>query len=565
MKINQLLKEKISKKAAIIIIVIASILVVTSVGGFIYYQTRNNLNNPNPSDENKEEDNTNDSDEIEEENNESEEENNENVVEGTIYKVAKWNNSVVYNHDKSFFKDGDGFNSDPDDNATYIPYKYFNVATLTTGETVVRVTCEWEMDEIFIVDNNNNIKLLAKYSSSDKEELISGIIIDKGSTIPEIYPEGDITYKGQTLEFQYHGLVNDEYAIDETKATKVDTTEFGDLYEYKYFVSEDLYVRRFYLKTPDKTAIHYYELKNVDIDNDDGTLKVNWLDSSNKTLSFEMPISNCGSGGPRLHIKGFDPSDGIKIGTITINGRPLYKLNDDVILKLLYDEYYQEGWEGHDYSFEKYKTLLTSVVYQDDLGEWIVLANDKYSHSAECGKPVIYLYPEKNTYVNVSVGANVTVSDPTYVFGGWKNVLARPNGNLTYQGKEYESLFWEGRGNGLYPNVSGIGKVVTQDKLISTVKEDLKSQGLNDKEIADFIEFWKDHLPTTPYVKLTWLTTEEMNTLAPLRVSPKPDTVIRVFLDAKGLNSPIKLTPQQFTKKERNGFTLVEWGGLLKK
>lgn len=56
-----------------------------------------------------------------------------------------------------------------------------------------------------------------------------------------------------------------------------------------------------------------------------------------------------------------------------------------------------------------------------------------------------------------------------------------------------------------------------------------------------------------------------MNILAPLRVNPNPTTVIRVFLDAKGLDTPITLTPQTFTKPERVGFTLVEWGGLLRK
>ena len=114
-----------------------------------------------------------------------------------------------------------------------------------------------------------------------------------------------------------------------------------------------------------------------------------------------------------------------------------------------------------------------------------------------------------------------------------------------------------------YYDEGNIGKVVTQKELITTIKKDLANQGLNSKEIADFVDFWQDHLPKTPYVKLTWLTTEEMNVLAPLEVSPKPDTIIRVFLDAKGLEKPIPFTAQKLTKIERNGFTLVEWGGLL--
>lgn len=527
-------KESNNRKTIIILVVIITILSATLVGGYIYFQSKNNVdNNANNIDNN----------------------NNDNIVETGTYQVLNWNNSIAYNPSKSFYKE-------PSEDS-----EYTNVATLKTGETVVRVA-EWWSEDYFLVDSNNNITFLAKYSTSDEDYLVSGIKIDNESTIPEIFPESDITYKEQILEFTYHGLEDGEHAPDESKGTKLQSTDYGDLYEYKFFVSDDLYVRRFYVKTPDKKATHYYELKNIDIYNDDRTLKVNWDDNANKTITWEMPMSSCGNNGSRLHIKGYTTSMGTKIGITTTN-KPLYRLTDDKLLKLLYDEYYydsgeDDGW-NHNLGFTEFKTKLTSVVYQDDLGEWIVLQNDKYSHAAECGKPVIYLYPEKDTYVNVEVGANVSISDPLYISGGWKNVLARPNGILTYQGKEYDSLFWEGIGFGTYPNVNKVGRVVTQDNLISTIKKDLKDQGLTQKEIADFIEFWKDYLPNAPYVKLTWLTTEQMKTLAPLKVNPKPDTVIRVFLDAKGLEKPIKLTPQKLTKIERKGFTLVEWGGLLKK
>lgn len=92
----------------------------------------------------------------------------------------------------------------------------------------------------------------------------------------------------------------------------------------------------------------------------------------------------------------------------------------------------------------------------------------------------------------------------------------------------------------------------------------MKEMGLSDKEIADFKEFWLPKMPATPYVRLSWLLTPEMDTLAPLAVSPKPDSSIRVFLDFEGLNSKIDIAPQVLPHYERKGFTLVEWGGLLK-
>ena len=71
-------------------------------------------------------------------------------------------------------------------------------------------------------------------------------------------------------------------------------------------------------------------------------------------------------------------------------------------------------------------------------------------------------------------------------------------------------------------------------------------------------------LPDSKYVRLSWLTNKDMDKLAPLSISPKPQSVIRVFLDFSGLNAKSDLKPQVLPKFTRSGFTAVEWGGLLK-
>jgi len=165
---------------------------------------------------------------------------------------------------------------------------------------------------------------------------------------------------------------------------------------------------------------------------------------------------------------------------------------------------------------------------------------------------VIYLYPEQPTHVSVKVGADVTVSEPEYG-NGW-NVLAEPTGKQT--------LFWEGTGFGMYPAVN-TGFVVAQENLEATLWKHLQQLGLNERESIDFMEFWLPHMPTTPYVRLTWFGTKEMDELAPLYVRPRPDTVIRIFLDFEGLQKPVTMQPQTLSSIPRKGFTLVEWGGLL--
>lgn len=47
----------------------------------------------------------------------------------------------------------------------------------------------------------------------------------------------------------------------------------------------------------------------------------------------------------------------------------------------------------------------------------------------------------------------------------------------------------------------------------------------------------------------------------PLKIMPTPDTLIRVMMEFKGLKKPINLENQKLEKVERNGYTVVEWGG----
>jgi hypothetical protein len=52
--------------------------------------------------------------------------------------------------------------------------------------------------------------------------------------------------------------------------------------------------------------------------------------------------------------------------------------------------------------------------------------------------------------------------------------------------------------------------------------------------------------------------------LAPLTISPRPDTVIRVFMDYQVLAQPIKVKEQLIKTPARRGFTVVEWGGAIR-
>ena len=46
-----------------------------------------------------------------------------------------------------------------------------------------------------------------------------------------------------------------------------------------------------------------------------------------------------------------------------------------------------------------------------------------------------------------------------------------------------------------------------------------------------------------------------------LNVNPNPDTIIRIFISIKKLETSINVKPQKLVSTERKGFTVIEWGG----
>src|SRR3989338_2791402 len=79
-----------------------------------------------------------------------------------------------------------------------------------------------------------------------------------------------------------------------------------------------------------------------------------------------------------------------------------------------------------------------------------MLKKAKYQSLLECGKPVIYLYPETEQDIHVEVKPNggFTKTEPLYGTDGWY-VRATPESKIyNYTDKQtYPYLFWEGHGS----------------------------------------------------------------------------------------------------------------------
>ena len=49
--------------------------------------------------------------------------------------------------------------------------------------------------------------------------------------------------------------------------------------------------------------------------------------------------------------------------------------------------------------------------------------------------------------------------------------------------------------------------------------------------------------------------------MMPLDINPEPETIIRVLMGWKKLDTTIDIEEQKLKKAERTGYTVVEWGG----
>lgn len=185
-------------------------------------------------------------------------------------------------------------------------------------------------------------------------------------------------------------------------------------------------------------------------------------------------------------------------------------------------------------------------------------------YNGPCLKPVIYLYPTKEQDVSVRLhyAGEITVSYPHYdpLMKGW-NIRAFPDGKIINKSdkEEYSYIFWEGSPAKVQYDLSE-GFVVEGDKSDAFLRDTLRKMGLTPREYNEFIVFWFPKLKTNKY-NLVHFSHEKYEDLAKLEITPKPDSILRVFMVYKPLTEKIAIKPQAIPPFTRTGFTVIEWGG----
>ena len=179
-------------------------------------------------------------------------------------------------------------------------------------------------------------------------------------------------------------------------------------------------------------------------------------------------------------------------------------------------------------------------------------------------KPVIYLYPEKETKLSIKLsGAELVTTYPEYK-DKW-DITAYPDGTLIdINNRKYNYLFWEGKSQKLKIRMDE-GFVIQKGNYIEFLEKTLKEIGLTDKESNDFITYWLPQMNEFPYCQISFQT-ENYEEAVGIDYSVAPNNELRVFATFKGLEQPIEILEQSldyYENFERTGFTVVEWGGTF--
>lgn len=297
-------------------------------------------------------------------------------------------------------------------------------------------------------------------------------------------------------------------------------------------------------------------------------------------------------------LKNIGKISGIDVYTFSNQNHPLQKLAyqrkvnnyNEFIKNMRKNENPEEYKEYKLPSYDIYAKSNPLVFMKDYWGRWAVLEEPNYNVTGGCGKPVVYLYPTEPTDISLKFiePMHLETQIPNYA-NGWK-VKAYPDGKIVdlqpemtncaaigsafgseyakeaCNKNEYPYIYWSGETHTKnYPQIDK-GWIVSSGEVEGLLKTKLTEIGLNQKEQNDMLEYWLPQIEkkAAPFYRISLLQNDELNKLFPMAVTPRPNSVIRVFLDFLPLAAAgeITVTPQTIKSYERAGFTLVEWGGL---
>lgn len=191
-------------------------------------------------------------------------------------------------------------------------------------------------------------------------------------------------------------------------------------------------------------------------------------------------------------------------------------------------------------------------------------------------KPVIYCYSDQNTKFDFQLipKGSLTFAYPslnsthTWQMKLENNLLSDQNSQ-----ENFPYLFWESKQRDIHFNISSIiqdkdeirGSIVSRANIVSYLDSTLTTLGFNFKEKTDFITFWAPQMQNENYYLIQFLQNNQCDTFANYKINPTPNHLNRIYMLFAGNNYPdfpFEVVPQQLKPLERNGFYVVDWGGI---
>jgi hypothetical protein len=394
---------------------------------------------------------------------------------------------------------------------------------------------------------------------------------DNGFTIPDLATSSRtelVPIPGSSLSLIKKGTIGmyEDNVFSEESRKYLFTDEIvGDVYrdDYACFMTE----------RPDHVAVAYSLELPFDYadDRSDGTLAFTKLDGTVNTEVYKgyRDYNSCLN---VVDASEMNESELTKAGEFS-NGVELYTYANSqakALLDLYADKNTLASYESgqNKYSYEEFFSYNPYLYWKDPFGDWVKFTNHRFDTAAEKCKPVIYLYPQHEGAFTVKVNPNGGFTQTIPEYGdGWQ-VTATPDSKITDSrtGEEYPYLYWEGINTGI-PDISE-GWIVAKANVDSFLRDTLARLGLNEKEIADFKEYWVPRFREEGFeqYKIMFLPQAEFDFLSPLSVTGDeiPHNIIRVMMYAQpaeeGETLPEQILPET---PPRYGFTVVEWGGAF--
>ena len=95
------------------------------------------------------------------------------------------------------------------------------------------------------------------------------------------------------------------------------------------------------------------------------------------------------------------------------------------------------------------------------------------------------------------------------------------------------------------------------------LEEKLSELGLTDREANEFIMYWLPVLEKNGRNLVAFETTESREYANKLQITPMPDSLLRISIHIKKVDSDPGLPEQKLPTFQRIGFAAVEWGGRV--